>query len=117
MLLGCYPFITLITGYKFILPDNWLWLAIGVFAIHGVAEETLYRGFLFRHLRENNSFIKAAGTSVLFFTAAHIPIIVNQGLIIGGSAAFWQLPLHFHLHICLKKEIIPFGDRQLFTSP
>lgn len=82
----CYPLITLITGYKFIIPDNWLILALGVFALHGIAEEVLYRGFLFRRLREGRSFWNAAWIAVVFFTIAHIPILINQGLLVGGMA-------------------------------
>lgn len=36
-----YPLITLITGFNFIIPANWIWLAIGVFVLHGIAEEVL----------------------------------------------------------------------------
>ncbi len=82
----CYPLITLKTGYKFIIPDNWLMLAIGVFALHGIAEEVLYRGFLFRRLREGRSFWNAAWIAVILFSAAHIPILINQGLLVGGMA-------------------------------
>lgn len=82
----CYPLITLITGYNFIIPDNWLMLAIGVFALHGTAEEVLYRGFLFRCLREGRSFWKAAWIAVILFSVAHIPILINQGLLVGGMA-------------------------------
>ncbi|HRE12270.1 MAG TPA: type II CAAX endopeptidase family protein [Ignavibacteria bacterium] len=86
LLFLCYPLITLITGFNFNIPENWIWLAIGVFVLHGIAEEVLYRGFLFRRLRESRSFWKAAWLAVIFFTVAHIPIIINQGLLVGGMA-------------------------------
>ncbi len=86
LLLLCYPLITFLTGFQFKLPENWLWLFIGVFLLHGIAEEVMYRGFLFRRLRESRSFWKAAWFAVIFFTLAHIPIIINQGMLVGGMA-------------------------------
>ncbi len=86
LLFLCYPLITVITGYEFMIPDNWFLLAIGVFVLHGIAEEVLYRGFLFRRLRGGRSFWNAAFIAVIFFTVAHIPILINQGLLVGGMA-------------------------------
>ena len=86
LLFLCYPLITIITGYRFAIPDNWFMPAIGVFALHGIAEEVLYRGFLFRRLRKGRSFWNAAFIAVIFFTIAHIPIILNQGFLVGGMA-------------------------------
>ena len=50
--LAAYPLITWLTGYRWTLPPNWLWIMVGIFALHGVAEEVLYRAFLFGHLRQ-----------------------------------------------------------------
>ncbi len=99
----CYPLITAITGYKFVLPDNWLWLAVGVFALHGIAEEVLYRAYLFRKLRNFGRFWKAAWLAVLFFTAAHIPIILNQGLLVGGMAVLLAVASSFPLSLLYEK--------------
>ncbi len=99
----CYPLITYLTGYKFKLPENWLWLAVGVFALHGIAEEVLYRGYLFRRLRIYGSFWKAAWLAVLFFTAAHIPIIINQGLLVGGMAVLLAVVSSFPFALLYEK--------------
>ncbi len=99
----CYPAITVITGYKFTLPADWLWLAIGVFVFHGIAEEVLYRAFLFRHLREDRSFWKAAWLAVIFFTAAHIPIIINMGLMVGGMAVLLAVVSSFPISYMYEK--------------
>jgi membrane protease YdiL (CAAX protease family) len=103
LLLCCYPLISLATGYKFIIPDNWLWLSLGVFALHGIAEETAFRGFLFHHLREHRSFIKAAWLSVLFFSFAHIPIILSQGILIGGTATLLAIVISFPFAFLFEK--------------
>ncbi|MBL8015682.1 MAG: CPBP family intramembrane metalloprotease [Ignavibacteria bacterium] len=99
----CYPAITAITGYQFRLPAAWLWLAIGVFVFHGIAEEVLYRAFLFRRLREGRSFWKAAWLAVIFFTAAHIPIIVNMGLMVGGMAVLLAVVSSFPFSYLYEK--------------
>lgn len=54
------------------MPDNWLWKLSGIVAIHGVAEEALFRGFLFHHLREGRTFNRAAFLSLLAFAVAHV---------------------------------------------
>lgn len=95
LLFLCYPLISLITGYVFVIPDNWLLLAIGVFALHGIAEEVLYRAYLFRHLRKGRSFSKAAWLAVLIFSLAHIPIIISQGIIVGGMAVLLSVVSSF----------------------
>jgi membrane protease YdiL (CAAX protease family) len=103
LLFLCYPLITLITGFNFIIPANWIWLAIGVFVLHGIAEEVLYRGFLFRRLREGRSFWKAALLAVIFFTVAHLPIIINQGLIVGGMAVLLAVVSSFPFSYLYEK--------------
>lgn len=105
LLFLCYPLITLITGFNFNIPENWIWLAIGVFVLHGIAEEVLYRGFLFRRLREGRSFWKAAWLAVIviFFTVAHIPIIINQGLLVGGMAVLLAVVSSFPFSYLYEK--------------
>ena len=99
----CYPMITMITGYEFVIPGDWLWLAVGVFALHGIGEEVLYRGFLFRHLREGRSFVKAAWMGVLFFTLAHVPMIFTLGPFVGGTAVLLAVVSSFPLSWLYEK--------------
>lgn len=81
-----YPVISMITGYEFVFSENWISLQIGVLLVHGFAEELMYRGFLFRHLREYFSFWRACFVSIIFFAIAHIPIISSLGIVVGGVA-------------------------------
>lgn len=99
----CYPLISLITGYKFIIPGNWFMLAVGVFALHGIAEEILYRRFLFGNLRKKYPFWKSAWIAVIFFTAAHIPIIVSQGILVGGTAVLLAVVSSFPFSYLYEK--------------
>lgn len=67
-----FPVFSAITGATVAIPDNWLWKLSGIIAIHGIAEEALFRGFLFHHLRFGRTFNRAAFLSLLVFAAAHV---------------------------------------------
>jgi hypothetical protein len=54
--LAFYPGYVLVSGTELTLRSNWLWLAIGVFAYHGLAEELMWRGYAFRRLRQGRTF-------------------------------------------------------------
>lgn len=84
--LAAYPLISWLTGYRWTLPTNWVWTMVGIFALHGVAEEVLYRSYLFGRLRHGRSFWRAAWLAVLLFALSHLPILWNQGLVVGGMA-------------------------------
>ena len=49
-----------LTGTEIDMYPNWQWLAIGIFCQAGIAEETLFRGYLFGHIRQRHTFWKAA---------------------------------------------------------
>lgn len=84
--LAAYPLITWLTGYRWTLPANWPWTMVGIFVLHGVAEEVLYRGYLFGRLRQGRTFWRAAWLAVVLFALSHLPILGNQGLLVGGMA-------------------------------
>lgn len=93
--LAVYPLITWLTGYRWTLPTNLPWTMVGIFALHGVAEEVLYRAFLFGHLRQGRSFWRAAWLAVLLFTLSHLPILATQGLVVGGAAVTLSIASSF----------------------
>ena len=55
-LLAYVPIFALVTGQPVALRDGWLWIALGIFLQGGIAEELLWRGYLFRHLRATRTF-------------------------------------------------------------
>jgi len=67
-----FPIFSSITGASISMPDNWLWKLLGIAAIHGVAEEVLFRGFLFNHLRATRTFNQAGFLSLIAFAIAHL---------------------------------------------
>ena len=86
VLLAAYPVISWLTGAQFVLAPGWPLLALGIFLMNGIAEEMIYRGYLFRHLREGRSFRRAVLLGILFHAAAHLPILAAAGVVIGMSA-------------------------------
>ena len=50
----------------------WAWVLPGLFAQGGIAEEVLFRGYLFRSVRIGRSFWHAAWASMLPFVAVHL---------------------------------------------
>jgi membrane protease YdiL (CAAX protease family) len=54
------------------LRPGWAWLLPGLFAQAGIAEEVLFRGYLFGHVRRDRSFWRAAMLAMVPFAAAHV---------------------------------------------
>lgn len=75
LVMGFFPAFSWVTGASFALPDRWLWVLIGLFAVHGIAEEVLFRGFAFHNLRAGRTFGRAASLSVLLFAVAHLYLL------------------------------------------
>ena len=75
VMISFYPIFHLITGAQISLRDGWILMALGLFLQHGIAEEVLFRGYLFRHLREGRSFWRAAFLSMVPFVAVHLLLL------------------------------------------
>jgi membrane protease YdiL (CAAX protease family) len=97
LLLTCLPLLGTLAGVRLELRDHAAWLALGMFAQGGIAEETLFRGFMYRHLRASRTFWRAAGLSALPFAAAHVPLFwsldAGVALLALGMAIAWSFPL------------------------
>ena len=81
-----YPLTTAITGAPFSLRPDWVWLLIGIFAFHRLAEELVWRGFTFRRLREGRSFWSAMWWTMPLIAVTHLPIVFTLGPAIGLTA-------------------------------
>ncbi|GAA4939318.1 CAAX prenyl protease-like protein [Actinomycetospora succinea] len=68
------------------LRPGWPWLVVGAFALHGLAEELVWRGFAFRRLRAGRSFPRAAVWTMPLVAATHVPILVTSGVAVGLGA-------------------------------
>jgi membrane protease YdiL (CAAX protease family) len=77
LLLLVVPTFVLATGSAVTTTDGWLWLVPGLFAQAGIAEETLFRGYLFGRLRIGRTFWRAATLSMVPFVAVHLLLFVT----------------------------------------
>ena len=95
VILAAYPIISWLTGARFVLPTGWPLLALGIFLMNGIAEETIYRGYLFQHLREGRTFRRAVLLGIVFHAAAHLPIMASVGVVVGASAVLVAVATFF----------------------
>lgn len=71
-LLLTYPLLGAGLNTKLALTENWPANLVGTFFTGGIAEEALFRGFLFGRLRRTMSFRRATLLSMLVFSLAHL---------------------------------------------
>lgn len=99
LMLAFYPVFAWSVGAPVRLADDWLWKSIGVFAMGGIAEETLFRGFVFGHFRETQSFRAAIWRSMVVFAAVHLLLFTYLpapvALISTAIAIVGSLPLGY----------------------
>lgn len=86
-------------GVDLDIRPQWPSVLIGSLLFHGVAEELVWRGYAFGHLRRVTTFRRAVLGSMPLIAATHVPIIAGNGWLIGGlavvSAAVTCLPLAY----------------------
>jgi membrane protease YdiL (CAAX protease family) len=79
------------------LQPDWLALLLGVVLVNGITEEVLHRGFVFGHLQQEYSFVRAATLTALLFAAQHLYLIFSIGWTAGLAsvllAALFTFPL------------------------
>ena len=84
--LSFYPLYVLTSGIDLPLRSDWLWLAVGLFAYHGLAEELAWRGYAFRRLREERTFKSAVLCTMPLIAVTHLPIVITSGPLVGAFA-------------------------------
>lgn len=95
-LLTFFPLYAAVTGTAFVLRSDWLWILAGAIALNGIAEETLFRGYVFGHLRQaGHSFRRAGLISLAIFGAIHLylfignpPVVALLATLLAIAAAF-----------------------------
>jgi membrane protease YdiL (CAAX protease family) len=81
-----WPATALLAGTAIPLRHDWPLVLVGIFALHGLAEEMVWRGYVFRRLAEGRSFWPAVARSMPLIAVTHIPIIVTAGPAVGLGA-------------------------------
>lgn len=94
-LLASLPLLATMSGVEPALRGGAGWLALGMFLQGGVAEEVLFRGFMYRHLRQGRTFWRAATLSALPFAAAHVPLLWTLDIPVAVLALAMAIALSF----------------------
>jgi membrane protease YdiL (CAAX protease family) len=85
------------TGAAGSMYPGWPLLVPGLFAQAGIAEESLFRGYLFRHLRVGRSFGRTLAVATPPFIAVHLLMFFTQPWLIAlaavALAAIISIPL------------------------
>ena len=129
MLIASWVFIR-VTGMTATFYPGWITLLPGLFAQAGIAEEVLFRGYLFGHIRVGRTFWRAAWLSMMPFVAVHLvlfatmpwPIalasVVLASIIsfplaylyeLGGSTIWGPALLHFVIQSTVKVVVVSHG--------
>jgi membrane protease YdiL (CAAX protease family) len=110
-LLVYVPIFVLVTGQPVTLREGWLWIALGVFLQGGIAEELLWRGYLFRHLRATRGFWRAAAIAMIFMVAQHALLLWALPLPIAIAALAVALATSFPL-----AHLFEVGDNTIWGA-
>jgi len=76
LMLAFFPLYSSLTNVRLPLQSNWPWILIGIITGVGIAEETLFRGYVFNFLRKKRTFWKAATLSMIVFGAMHLLLLL-----------------------------------------
>jgi membrane protease YdiL (CAAX protease family) len=97
-MLAFFPVVSLGWGVPMELRGDWLWILVGVIALNGIGEETLFRGFIFGRLRRAGlSFVRAGLIALLIFTAIHLLLFVQNPFVIALAGTVIALVASFPL--------------------
>jgi membrane protease YdiL (CAAX protease family) len=97
MLVVFVPVFASVAGGSVSLSPGWIGMIPGLFAQAGIAEETLFRGYLFGHLRRGRSFWGAASVSMLPFVGVHLLLFVTMPWPIALAALLLAVVISFPL--------------------
>jgi membrane protease YdiL (CAAX protease family) len=97
LLLLYFPHFSAATESTLRPVPGWPWLALGLFAQGGLAEEALFRGYLFRRVRERQPFWRAAWLSMVPFTAVHLLLFATLPAPIAAASVLLAVATAFPL--------------------
>lgn len=97
LLVAFFPIYAMATDVTLTVRPDWWLLVAGLFAQAGIAEETVFRGYLFRHFREGRSFWRAAVLSAIPFVLVHLALFVTMEFAIALTSLLVALSLSFPL--------------------
>jgi membrane protease YdiL (CAAX protease family) len=104
LMLTFFPVVSLIWGISLELREDWLWILLGAIILNGIGEETLFRGFIFGHLRHAGlSFARAGLISLFIFAAVHLLLFVQNPFVVAFAATLIALVASFPLALLFER--------------
>jgi membrane protease YdiL (CAAX protease family) len=95
-MLAFFPLYAVATGTPLILKSDWLWVLLGAIVLNGIGEETLFRGYVYGHLRQaGHSFRRAGVISSLIFGAVHLFLFAGNPFVIAMLATLLAVSAAF----------------------
>jgi membrane protease YdiL (CAAX protease family) len=104
IMLAFFPIVSLVMGVQIKLRSDWLWILAGAIVLNGIGEETLFRGFIFGHLRRAGlSFVRAGLIALVIFTAIHMLLFVQNPLVVALAGTVIALVASFPLALLFER--------------
>jgi len=97
ILLAVVPVFAIVTSTKIEFRDVTLWTMPGLFAQAGIAEEVLFRGYLFGQIRKSRSYWRAAFLSAIPFVIVHFILFFTMPFPIAAAALLLAVVISFPL--------------------
>lgn len=91
------PIFAVATHSTFAFYPGWLLLLAGLFFQGGIAEEMLFRGYLFRHIRERHRYWKAAALAAVPFVLVHFILFFTNPWPIAAASILLAVIMSFPL--------------------
>ncbi|HWB44626.1 MAG TPA: CPBP family intramembrane glutamic endopeptidase [Hyphomicrobiaceae bacterium] len=96
-LLPYFPIFAATTGARLELLPGAAWLALGMFAQGGIAEEVVFRGFVFRRLRATRPFWHAALLAAAPFVVVHALLLLQLDFAVALASLLLAVSISFPL--------------------
>ena len=104
IMLSFFPAVSLFWRVPMELRGDWLWILTGAIFLNGIGEETLFRGFIFGHLRRAGlSFVHAGLIALLIFAAIHLLLFVQNPFVVALAANVIALVASFPLAFLFER--------------
>jgi membrane protease YdiL (CAAX protease family) len=97
VLLALIPAYAVWRGVSLSMHPGWGWLLPGLFTQAGIAEEALFRGYLFGRLRKGRGFWDAAALAAVPFVAVHLILFATLDWPVALAAVLLSTILSFPL--------------------
>jgi membrane protease YdiL (CAAX protease family) len=94
-MIACLPLYALAMAAPVRLQPDWMDRVPGLFAQGGIAEEVVFRGYLFRHFRAGRGFWPAACLSAIPFVAVHLTLFASLDFAVALASLLVALSLSF----------------------